>query len=199
MAQTIRDALDAEEIEAQAGTEASPDLFLSDFLSPVIFGPQRPPLASSGYFSGCVGLIVAGVALNTSQAGLFVSGPNVDSIVRVNRITIMNTTGGILGYRIRRVDDASGFTVASVVPGYIDAGNPNSAGLQTAIRSNTVGPQGTGMADVVVEATSLEHFDGPWILNNGALIASCSTVNTEMRVYMNYEHWPSIRRQATGG
>jgi len=197
--QRIRDSLVAEEIAAQAGTEGTPDLFLSDLLSPVIFGPQRPPLAASGYFPGCMGINVAAVALNTSQVGIFVSGTNTDSIIRVPRITIQNQEAGALLYTIRRLDDATGFTLAGLVPGYISAGIPRTGGVFSLARNNTVGPAGVQMAQVSLEGDTTEHFDGPWILNNGGLIVTVGTVNTRIRVYMNYEQWPSIRRQPIAG
>jgi len=199
MTERIRDALVVEEIAAQAGTDQPPDLFLSDVLQPVIFGPQRPPLAASGYFPGCMGLTVAKVALNTSHAGLFVSGTNADVIVRVNSISIINGTGGGLQYTIRRLDDASGFTIVGLVPGYISAGLPASGAVFSAIRSNTVPASGALMATVRVAAESKEDFAGPWIVNNGAIIVAGGAVDTEVRVYINYEHWPSIRRQPIVG
>jgi len=191
----IRDAKVAEEIAAQAGTEETPPFELSNLISPVIFGPQRPPLAASGYFPGCIGLSVNAVALNFSNMGLFVSGTNVDSIVRVNSITIMNTTGGSLAYTIRRLDDATGFSLVAAIPGYINAGNPNSGGVFSATRSNLTTRSGTQMAFAQVAAGSAEHFEGPWIVNNGAVIVSPNNVNTPMFAYMSYEHWPSIRPQ----
>ncbi len=195
MVERIRDSLVAEEIAAQSGVEATPDLFLSEFLTPVIFGPQRPPLAASGYFPGCLGLNVAAVAANTSHMGIFVSGTNTDSVVRVNRISIMNTTAGSLGYTLRRLDDASAFTIAPAVPGYINAGNPLSGGVFSAIRSNAVAPSGVFMAQVEVAANSKEDFDGPWIVNNGILLVASGSVNSPVLAYIAYEHWPSIRRQ----
>jgi len=199
MVERIRDALVAEEIAAQAGTERTPNLFLNEALTPVIFGPQRPPLAASGYFPGCMGLLSAAIALNTSHVGLFVSGTNTDTIVKVNRISIFNSSGGGLAYTIARLDDVSGFTAVALVPGYISAGNPSAGGVFSVVRSNTVGGQGVGMATVVVEPAAVEHFDGPWIVNNGAIIVRPTVVDTEVRVYINYEAWPAIRRQPIAG
>jgi len=199
MPERIRDSLVAEELAAQAGTEQTPDLFLSDLLTPVIFGPQRPPLAASGYFPGCMGTVSAAVALNHSHVGLFVSGTNEHSIVRVNSITIFNVTVGRLNYTIRRLDDASGFTLSSLRPGYIHAGTPSTGAVFTAVRSNVTTPQGNQMAQVTLEPESKLIIKGPWIINNGALIVTPTVVNTEMRLYMNWEHWPSIRRQPAGG
>ena len=199
MVERIRNAQVAEEIAAQAGTDETPPLFLNEALTPVIFGPQRPPLAASGYFPGCMGLLVAAVPLNFSQAGLFVSGTNADSIVRVNRITIINSSSAGAIYAIKRVDDASGFTLTALVPGYINAGNPSAGGVFSAVRSNSPTAAGVEMATVDIEAETLEHFDGPWILNNGAIIIHSTSVNVQVRAYISYEHWPSIRRQPIGG
>lgn len=199
MPQRIRDAQVAEEIAAQAGADATPDLFLSDFLSPVIFGPQRPPLASSGYFPGCAGVFSAAVALNTSHAGIFVSGTNVDIVVRVNSILIMNLGAAAESYTVRRLDDATGFTVAALVPGYISAGNPNTLGVQSAVRNNAVAASGVSMGQVTVPITENMLLHGPWVLNNGALVVAPNNINTQVRVYMNYEAWPSIRPQPIPG
>ncbi len=193
----IRDAQVAEEIAAQAGTEETPPLFLSEYLQPVIFGPQRPPLAASGYFPFTVGVQASAVALNTSQAGVFVSGTNADSIVRVNSITVINKTGGALLYQLRRFD-GSGFTIAAVVPGYIDAGNPSAGGVFTAVRFNTVAAQGVLMGTIAAADDSSETYAGPWILNQGSLTVHPTVVNTDVRIYMNCEHWPAIRRQPPG-
>jgi len=193
--QRIRDAQVAEEIAAQAGTEGTPDLHLSDFLQPVIFGPQRPPLARSGYFPGIVGVASGAVALNTSHAGVFVSETNSDSIVRVNSITIFNETVLIAGYEFRRLDDATGFTIVPLIPGYVNAGTPATGGIFSAVRSNTVAAQGVLMGQVVLEPSTNVQFDGPWIINAGALVVNPTLVNSSMRVYMNWELWPAIRAQ----
>ncbi len=198
MVERIRDALVAEEIAAQAGTDTTPPLFLSETLQPVIFGPQRPPLAASQYFPGCVGSFVAGVALNTSQFGILVDGTNVPVIVRVNSIVIQNITGGALSFEILRAN-GDGFSATAAIPGYIDAGNPANTGVRHIVRSNTVTSQGDRMALVGVGANTNETFLGPWILNNGALVVACTTVNTSIQIYMNYELWAAIRRQTSGG
>jgi len=197
--QRIRDAQVAEEIAAQAGTEGTPDLHLSDFLQPVIFGPQRPPLASSGYLPGSIGLSSAAVALNFSHAGLFIEGTNTNTVARVNSIRVFNETATRLGFTIRRLDDASGFTIAAAIPGYISAGNPESGGVFTAVRSNLTTLSGVTIAEVVVEPNTNELFDGPWIINNGALVCAPTIVNRAMRVYMSYEAWPAIRQQPIPG
>jgi len=197
--QRIVDVRVAEELAAQAGTEATPDLHLSDFLSPVIFGPQRPPLASSGYYPGAVGIITAAVALNFSNAGIFVEGTNTLTIVRVKSVKITNPTAGVLDYTIRRLDDASGFTIVDTIPAYISAGSPATGGVRFVRRSNITTLSGVAIAGMTVEANSSETFDGPFIINNGALIVSPTVVNTEVRVYMPYEAWPAIRRQPIPG
>jgi len=199
MVERIRDAQVAEEIAAQAGTENTPPLFLSEALTPVIFGPQRPPLAKSGYFSGCIGIVVPAVALNASQGGIFVSGANTNTIVRVNSIIIMNLGAAAESYQIRRVDDAGAFTITAIIPGYIDAGNPQTHGLLSAVKSDVVAALGTVMGQVTVPITENLWLPGPWIINNGALIVAPNNVNTQLRIYMNYEHWTSIRRQPSGG
>jgi len=195
MVERIRNSLVAEEIAAQAGTEETPPLFLNELLTPVIFGPQRPPLATSGYFPGCSGVFVGAVTDNTSQSGIFLEGTNSDSILLIKRIIIMNNTAGGLFYEINRSDNANGMSALPLVPGYINAGNAATLAVQSVVRSNTVGALGDRMALVEVGANSHETFDGPWILNNGALIVACNTVNTPCHAYFSYEHWPSIRRQ----
>lgn len=195
----IRDVQVSEEIAAQAGSDGTPPFELSPFITPVIFGPQRPPLASSGYFPGCMGLALGGIALNTSHIGIFVSGTNTDTIVRVNSITIMNSEAAEQDFTIRRLDDASGFTLAALIPGYISAGNPVAGGVFAATRNNIVAPQGIRMATVMVEAARKETFFGPWIVNNGVILVAPSDVDTVVRAYFNYEAWPSIRQQPIPG
>jgi len=195
----IRDPKVAEEIAAQAGTEGTPPFELSPFISPVIFGPQRPPLASSGYFPGCHGGTAGAVALNTSQIGIFISGTNTDTIARVNSILIMNNDSAPHEFTIRRLDDATGHTVTALIPGYISAGIPSAGGIFGTTRTNTVAPDGTRMATVRVEANAAELFAGPWILNNGALVVAQQTVNESVKAYFNYEAWPSIRQQPIPG
>ena len=199
MVERIRDAQVAEEIAAQAGVESTPDLHLSDALTPVIFGPQRPPLASSGYFPGTMGASVAAVTDDFSNLGLFVSGANSNSVVRVNSITIFNPAAADQAYGIRRLDDVSGFTLVRQVPGYISAGNPMTGGVFRAIRADLITNSGALMASVNVEGLQQFTFPGPWILNDGAVIVVPSTVNTAMFAYFNYEHWTAIRRQPVGG
>jgi len=199
MAERVQNFGVVDEIAAQAGVETAPPLSLSSILQPVVFGPQRPPQASSGYFPGCVGFEDAAVALNTTQAGLAVTGALAASVVIVNGIVIKNNSGGVLTYSIRRLDDIAGFTLLDLVPGYIDAGNPLSGGVARCDRSDTVAAQGIRMAQVELEDNEQFHFPGKWVLNNGALTVTCDTVNKPVRMYMYFEHWPSIRRQPTGG
>lgn len=195
MVERIRDSLVAEEIAAQAGTEETPPLFLNELLTPVIFGPQRPPLAASGYFPGCLGVNVGAVALNTSHVGIFVSGTNVNAIIRVNSILIFNQSGGVLTYGIQRLDNVGGFSSSALVPGYISAGSLLTGGVFSIVRSNTVPISGVQMAQVRIEDNRMETIPGPWVINNGGLVVAPTTVNQPCRIYMNYEHWPSIRRQ----
>jgi len=195
----IRDAQVAEEIAAQAGTDSTPALFLNPGLTPVIFGPQRPPLASSGYYPGAVGIITAAVALNFSNCGIFVEGTNTLTMVRVNSVKITNPTAGVLDYTIRRLDDASGFTVVDTIPAYISAGSPATRGVRFLRRNNITTLSGVAIAGMTVFPNSVETFDGPFLLNNGGLIVTPTVVDTEVRCYMNYEAWPAIRRQPIPG
>jgi len=194
----IRDVQVAEEVAAQAGTEGTPDLFLSELLQPVIFGPQRPPLASSGYYPGVVGINSSAVALNTSHAGLFVPRAS-NIIVRVNRITIVTAGAGVIGYDIRRQDVGTNFTLGALVPGYINAGNPGAGGVFRMQKTDTVAAVGTFMAQMIVEANSFVHLEGPWILNDGGVTVNPVVVNTAVRIFANYEVWPSIRPQPVPG
>jgi len=196
--QRIRDVQVAEEIAAQAGTEGTPDIFLSDLLQPVIFGPQRPPLATSGYYPGVLGVNTAAVALNTSHAGLFVPRAS-NIIVRVNRIGIVTAGAAVIGYDIRRQDVSTGFILGALVPGYINAANPGAGAVFRMQKSDAVAASGTFMAQMIVEAETVEWIDGPWILNDGGVTVSPVVVNTAVRIFANYEVWPSIRPQPVPG
>lgn len=195
----IRDSLVAEELAAQAGTEKTPPLFFSNTLQAVIFGPQRPPLAKSGYFPGSSGGNVAAAATFTSHIGLGVNGAAAHAIIRINSIRIINDTATKLTYSFRRIDVLTGFTLAALTPGYVDAGNPVSGGAFSTVRNNTVGVLGTGMGQALVGPDSQETYHGPWIINNGIVAVAVLTVNEPVRAYFNYEHWPSIRQQLPGG
>ncbi len=195
----IRDATVAEGIAAEAGTDATPELSLGEVVSPVVLLNQRPPLASSGYLAGVVGVAAAAVALNTSHAGIFISGVG-GAIGRINWFSITNATGGDLFYRLRRLDSPfTGFPSVRAVPGYINAGNPTTGRVFTVTKTDTVGANGVFMADVEVFAGSTQLLWGPWILNDGALIVTCNTVNTEARFNAGYEVWNAIRVQPVGG
>ncbi len=196
MPERIRDSLVAEEIAAQAGTDETPPLFLSEVLQPVIFGPQRPPLASSGYFPGVMALRVAAVASNFSQLGLFLEGTNSSFICRVNSIKITNTSGGQLSYTIRRHNNANGFAnQTSLVPGYINATSDLSGSAFSITKSNATALIGDSMCLCTLEGGTSETYDGPWIINNGVVSVAPTIVNTLMQAYFNYEVWPAIRSQ----
>lgn len=198
MVERIRDVTVAEEIAAQAGTDETPELVLGEVVTPVIFAPQRPPLAASGYFPGTIGLNVPAVALNTSHVGIHGSG-FARSVVRVNWIIIRNTTGGALNYSLRRLDSPfSGFTAVAAIPGYVNAGNPNAGGVFSLTKSDTVGRSGVFMAEFGLEAGENLTVLGPWILNDGALLVLNNTVNNPVRASFGYEHWHAIRQQPQG-
>lgn len=199
MNERIRDAKVAEELAAQAGTDETPPFTLADTIQPVIFAPQRPPLAASGYFPGTVGIISPAVALNTSHVGIFGSGFS-RAIVRVNWLLIINNVAAVNTFTIRRVDSPfTGFPSVPAIPGYSAAGNPATTGVFSVTKSDTVGAQGSLLATVVVHANSSQKIDGPWILNDGILLVAESTVNSSCRAMFGYEHWAAIRRQPVGG
>lgn len=194
----IRDVTVAEEIAAQAGTDTTPELVLGDVLTPIIFGVQRPPLASSGYFPGTVSAFAAAIALNTSHAGIFISGFG-GAIGRVNWILISNFTGGALSYDISRLDAPfTGFPSVRAVPGYINAGSIATGRVFTVTKTDTVGKQGATMANFRLADASHLKVEGPWVVNDGALIVSCTTVQKEIRFAAGYETWQAIRNQAPG-
>ncbi len=195
----IRDVRVAEELAAQAGTDATPELFLQNSIQPIIFAPQRPPLAASGYFPGTIGLGSGAVPLNTSHVGIFGSGAG-EAIVRVNWLKIFNSTGGTLGYAIRRVDAPfTGFPSIRAVPGDIHAGNPATGRVFSVTKSDTVAAQGDQIAEITVYTLQTETVLGPWILNDGALVVACNTVNTPVVAAFGYESWQAIRVQPAGG
>lgn len=198
MPERIRDAAVAEEIAAQAGTDATPELVLSDILVPVIFGPQRPPLAQSGYFSGTVGLRSAGVALNRSHVGIFGSGFG-GAIVRVNWVKVMNSLGSGALFTLRRVDAPfTGFPSIRAIPGYINAGNPSTGRIFSITKSDTVAAQGLQLAEFRIEANAEMEILGPWVINDGVLLVANNTVETEMHAAFGYESWTAIRVQPPG-
>jgi len=194
----IRDVTVAEAIASEAGTDATPELMLGDVVHPVVLMQRRPPLAQSGYFPGTVGVAAPPVALNTSHGGIFGSGGN-GAIIRVNWIRIQNATGGPLTYSLRRVDTPfSGFTAVAAVPGYINAGGSATGFVFTLIKTDTVAAVGTLMAVFNVDNGHGIQMDGPWILNDGALVVSVNTVNKGINFVAGYEAWPAIRQQPAG-
>lgn len=194
----IRDSTVAESVASAAGTEDAPDLKLSNLVTPVVVLPQRPPLASSGYFPGTIGATSAAVALNISQVGIFGSGVG-RAIVRVNWILITNKEGTARGYNIRRVDSPFvDFPSVRAVPGYINAGLTATGGVFSVTRSDETSAEGALMANVTVFAADHLFIPGPWILNDGILLVAHGTVDKEVRAAFGYEVWPAIRVQAQG-
>jgi len=201
LTQRIRDVQVAEAVAAAAGLDEAPDLLeLSPIVSAVIPLQPRPPLAVSGYFPGTLSLASAAVALNTSHIGIFGAAAGL-SICRVNWLEIINNSGGGLGFTLGRVDSPfTGFPSVRAVPGYINAGNPATGRVFSVTKSDTVARQGDAIAaSIIVNANDSRLVWGPWILNDGILVLSCDTVNTEMRGMFGYEAWPSIRNQPAGG
>lgn len=198
MVERIRDATVAEAIAAEAGTDQTPELVLSEVVHAVILMQQRPPSARSGYFPGTIGIAAAAVALNTSHAGIFISGVG-GAIGRVNWVKIRNSTAGALTYNLRRLDAPFlGFPSVRAVPGYINAGNTATGRVFSVTKTDTVGAQGVFMAEFIVEADEEVHIPGPWIINDGILLATCTTVNQVVRFHAGYEVWPAIRVQPAG-
>ncbi len=198
MVERIRDATVAEAIAAEAGTDATPELVLSEVVTPVILLAQRPPLAISGYLPGTIGVAAAAVALNTMHAGIFISGFG-GAIGRVNWFTIFNTTAGELGYTLRRLDAPFvGFPSVRAVPGYINAGIQQTGRVFTVTKTDTVAASGVAMAVFNIGGGEHLKIEGPWVVNDGALIATCNTVDTLLRVMAGYEVWPAIRAQPQG-
>ncbi len=198
MVERIRDATVAEAIAAEAGTEETPELVLGDVVSPVIQLQQRPPLASSGYFPGTMGVTSPAAATFNSHVGIFAAGVG-GGIVRVNWAMIMNTTASARTFTLRRLDTVASFPSVRLIPGYIDAGNPTTGAVFSIRRNDTVGCQGVPIATFALEADTNLFIPGPWILNSGGLILCNGTVNDVMTAAFGYEHWPRVRAQAAGG
>lgn len=198
MVERIRDVTIAEAIAAEAGTDATPELMLSEVVTPVVVLQPRPPLAVSEYFPGTIGVVSPGVALNTSHVGIYGSG-FTNAIVRVNWLILMNTSAGPLTYHLRRVDSPfTGFPSVRAVPGYINAGGTATGRVWSVTKSDTVAAQGSVLASIRLEANSNLKIPGPWILNDGILLINCSSVDTEARALFGYEAWPAIRAQPSG-
>lgn len=198
MVERIRDATVAQAIAAEAGTDATPELMLSELVSPVILLQQRPPLASSDYFPGTIGVTAAAVSLNTSHVGLFISGFG-GAIGRINWVLIQNTEAGLLTYELRRLDAPfTDWPSVRAVPGYINAGGRTTGRAFSITKTDTVAVQGLFMANFRVEAASNLLVPGPWIVNDGALVVAAANVDTAVRVSFGYEVWPAIRPQPQG-
>ncbi len=194
----IRDWTVADGIAAAVGTDRSPELLLSNIVSPVVLLERRPPLAGSGYFPGTIGINVAGVALNTTHAGIFVQG-RVGAMARINWARITNTTGATLSYNLIRLDVVTGFTAVAAIPAYIGAGTPETGFVFSLSRSNTVAQQGVTMASFRVPNNTHLEIQGPWLMNDGALLIAPTTVDQDIRISMGYEAWPAVRSQPIGG
>ncbi len=199
MGERIRDSTVAEAIAAEAGVDATPELLeLGEIITPVVQLKPRPPLASSGYLPGTMGVIASAVALNTGHVGIFGSGFN-DTIVRVNWCIIFDRTGVTSDYSLRRVDSPfTGFPSVELVPGYINAGSNPTARIFSVTKTDTVAAQGDLMATFRVQADDELYIPGPWILNDGILLIARGVVNQTVMVSFGYEAWPAIRRQAPG-
>lgn len=183
---------------AEAGTDATPELVLSNVVSPVLLMQQRPPLASSGYFPGTIGIVAGPVASNTSHCGIFGSGVG-RAIVRVNWVLIINDEAAARNYTLRRVDSPfTGFPSIRATPGYINAGPTATGSVFSVTKTDTVGASGIAIAQILIEANSQQRLVGPWILNDGILLVSHNTVNKSVIFAAGYECWPAIRAQ-TGG
>ncbi len=138
------------------------------------------------------------VALNTSHAGIFISGFG-GAIGRVNWIKIKNVSASVLTYSIRRLDAPfTGVPSVRATPGYINAGNPTTGRVFSVTKNDTVAAIGVQLVLINIEGVTKEQIDGPWILNDGALIITCTTVNNVARFECGYEVWPAIRVQPAG-
>lgn len=198
MVERIRDATVAEAIAAEAGTDATPELVLLEGVRPVILLQQRPPLASSGYFPGTIGVTAPAVTANRSHVGIFGSAVG-RAIVRVNWAMIMNDTAQVHSYTLRRLQSPfTGFPSVRAVPGYISAGPISTGGVFSLTKTDTVAAQGILMATFIIEAQSQLFIPGPWIINDGGLLLVNNTVDLAMAGAFGYEHWPSIRPQPSG-
>lgn len=198
MVERIRDATVAEEIAAQAGTDQTPELVLGEILTPIIFAPQRPPLAQSGYFPGTIGINAVASVLNFSHCGIFGSGVG-RAIVRVNYVIVHNGSGGRVSYHLRRLDSPfAGFPSVRAVPGYINAGNPSTGGVFSLTKNDSIATSGVLLGVISVEDTETIRIPGPWILNDGALLISSAVINQEVEAVFGYEHWGAIRVQPPG-
>jgi len=199
MPERIRDVTVADAIAAEAGTEATPELVLSEVVSPVLLLQQRPPLAVSGYFPGTIGVQSVAVPLNISHVGIFGRGFGGSAIVRVNWCIITNISGGTLNYDLRRVDSPfTGFPSVRAVPGYINAGLTATGDVFSVTKSDTVGAQGVFMARFSIPTLQSLFVPGPWILNDGILLVANTAVNSDTRAAFGYEQWPAIRAQPSG-
>jgi len=199
VAERIRDATVAEAIAAEAGTDATPELVLSEVVNPVLLLQQRPPLAISGYIPGTMGISAAAVALNRGLIGIFIRGFAPGAVGRVNWAQIKNPTAGVLEYHLRRVDSPfTGFPSTRLTPGYINAGAQSTGSAFSILRTDNVGFLGSFIAAFSVEGGETLHIPGPWVLNDGILAVQANTVNSALHAAFGYELWPAIRPQPAG-
>lgn len=198
MVERIRDSTVAEAIAAEAGTEATPELVLSELVHPVILMQQRPPLAISGYFPGTISVVAAAVALNISHCGLFISGFG-GAIGRCNWVKIFNRTGGDRTYHLLRLDAPfTGFPSVRAVPGYINAGSQVTGRAFSVTKNDTTTVSGAVLGSFRVLDGETLDIPGPWIINDGALLVANTSVNQSCRAAFGYEVWPAIRPQPQG-
>lgn len=198
MVERIRDVAVAEEIAAQAGTDQTPELVLADTIQAVIFAPQRPPLAQSGYFPGTMGVVAAAVAANNSHVGLFISGFG-GAIGRINWCQIHNISGANRTYQLLRLDSPfTGFNATRLTPGYINAGNPTTGRAFSITKTDAAAISGVLLGAFHVLDNERLEIPGPWVVNDGALLLACTTVNVEVRAAFGYEVWNAIRPQLPG-
>ncbi len=199
MVERIRDSTVAEALAAEAGTDQTPPFVLSEVITPVIFTVQRPPLAVSGYFPGTMGTSAAAVPLNNSHVGCFISGFG-GAIGRINWCQIHNVTGGTRTYVLLRQDAPFvGFPSVRLTPGYVNAGNPSTGRAFSITKNDAASVSGDVMATFQVLDNERLEIPGPWIVNDGAIMVACTTVNVEVRVAFGYEVWNAIRTQPPGG
>lgn len=198
MPHRIRDVTVAEAIAAEAGTDDTPELELSNIVSPVINLQQRPPLAVSGYFPGIIGVTSAASALNFSHIGIFGSGAG-RGMVQVDAFFITNVTGAFRDYTVRRLDAPfTGWPSVRAVPGYSNAGNTQTGGVFSITKNDTALVQATLMAEVGVPDGITQIFPCNILLNDGALVIARGAINSPTRGGFFYRHWPAIRVQTPG-
>ncbi len=199
MTTRIRDFTVAEAIAAEAGTDETPELQLSDTVVVTVPLQPRPPLAASGYFPGTIGGVSGASALNTSHVGIGNREGISMTIMRVNFLIIINDGGAQLNCELRRTSGLGGFVATNAVPGYIPAGAATAGGVFLALKNDTVAAVGAQLVDeILVNTDQSLKIPGPWIINDGILSVNHNAVNRGLRVLFGYEVWPIIRDQRAG-